>query len=162
MLRRILKVLLILFFCWTGQAFAAEISGLVKKVIDGDSLVVATGEGVLEIRLYGVDCPEYGQAFFQEAKSFTRKNVLGKRVTIAPMAEDAYGRTVALVARGEHVLNSDLVAAGLAWVYPRYCKRDFCDGWKNSERSARDGKKGLWLDTRPDPPWQWKRSRKGR
>lgn len=159
-----IRVVLILFILgWPAQDFAGEtIPASVKKVIDGDSLLVATARGPIEIRLYGVDCPEYDQPFSREAKVFAEKRVLGKNVMIEPVAEDSYGRTVALVAKGEDLLNKDLVSAGLAWVSPRYCKRTFCSSWKTDERIARQGKIGLWRDADPDPPWQWKRSKRSK
>ncbi len=161
MTRRMRLVLFVLLLGWPLQLFAGEmVPGTVKKVIDGDSLLVATGKGTLEVRLYGVDCPEYDQPFAREAKIFTGTRVLGKKVMLEPVTRDSYGRTVAVVARGGTVLNQELVWAGLAWVYPRYCKKTVCTSWKEGERLAREGKTGLWQDTHPDPPWQWKRNKK--
>lgn len=165
MIRRIRLVLLlfVLILGWPPGLFAGEmLPASVKKVIDGDSLLVATGKSTLEVRLYGVDCPEYDQPYAREAKMFAEKRVLGKKVMIEPVARDSYGRTVAVVTRGENVLNEELVREGLAWVYPRYCKKAICASWKEGERLAREAKKGLWQDADPDPPWQWKRKRKSR
>lgn len=141
-----------------GDMFSAS----VKKVIDGDSLLVATARGNIEVRLYGVDCPEYDQPFSREAKIFTQKAVLGKKVIIEPVAEDFYGRTVAIVAQGADTINRELVQAGLAWVYPRYCKKAFCTSWKEDEGTARKEKMGLWQDAQPNPPWKWKKSKRNR
>lgn len=47
-------------------AYAWE--GYVTGVPDGDSLRVKKGGRVYEIRLYGIDSPEYGQFCWQEAR----------------------------------------------------------------------------------------------
>lgn len=159
--KRLLAIVLVLG--WAGQVFAGGgLSGSVKKIIDGDSLLVATARGDLEIRLYGVDCPEYDQPFAGKAKAFAKNAVLGKKVVIEPVDVDKYGRTVAIVGRGQDILNRDLVQAGLAWVYPRYCRKAFCDSWKAEERAARNKRIGLWQETHPNPPWQWKHRKTGR
>jgi len=159
--KRVISIVFILG--WATQVSAGEMfSASVKKVIDGDSLLVATDRGNIEIRLYGVDCPEYDQPFSREAKIFTQKAALGKKVMIEPVAEDSYGRTVAVVAKGADTVNRELVQAGLAWVYPRYCKKAVCTSWTKDERNARDKKMGLWQEVRPNAPWQWKRNKRNK
>ena len=159
--KRVISIVFILG--WAAQVSAGDVfSATVKKVIDGDSLLVSTDRGDIEVRLYGVDIPEYDQPFSRQAKIFTQKAVLGKKVMIEPVAEDAYGRTVAVVAKGADIINRELVQAGLAWVYPRYCKKAVCTSWKKDERTARDEKMGLWQETQPNPPWQWKKSKRNR
>lgn len=158
------QVILIVFILGLAARVSAGdmFSASVKKVIDGDSLLVTTDRGNIEVRLYGVDCPEYDQPFSREAKVFTQKAVLGKKVMIEPVTEDSYGRTVAVVAKGEDTVNRELVQAGLAWVYPRYCRKAVCTSWKKDERTARDEKIGLWQETQPNPPWQWKKTKRNK
>lgn len=163
MIWRMWVIFFVLMPGWTVQVFAGDMfSASVKKIIDGDSLMVATAGGTVEVRLYGVDCPEYDQPYSREAKAFAERKVLGKKVMIEPVAEDSYGRMVAVVLKGDNVLNRELVQNGLAWVYPRYCKKAVCSSWKKVERMAREEKIGLWQDDQPNPPWQWKRSKRGR
>ena len=57
-------------------------TGYVIKVIDGDSMLVKNGNKTWEVRLWGVDCPEYTQPFATHAKSMSRKLVENKRVTV--------------------------------------------------------------------------------
>ena len=159
--KRVISVVFILG--WAARVSAGDMfSASVKKVIDGDSLLVATDRGNIEVRLYGVDCPEYDQPYSREAKIFAQNAVLGKKVMIEPVAEDSYGRTVAVVAKGADTLNRELVQAGLAWVYPRYCKKAVCTSWKKDERNARDERTGLWQEAQPNPPWQWKNNKRNR
>jgi micrococcal nuclease len=60
---------------------AAEFSGLVKSVIDGDDLVVCVDSGsCTDIRLCGIDAPERERPGYSEARAALRTLVEGKRV----------------------------------------------------------------------------------
>jgi endonuclease YncB( thermonuclease family) len=135
-----------------GEPFVARVT----KVIDGDSLVVEVKSRKMEIRLYGVDSPEYDQPFSGLAKAFSRRAVLGRQVTIDPRSTDRYDRVVALVDRDGGMLNADLVSAGFAWVSPRYCRLRLCREWRELEMLARSKRAGLWQEADPVPPWRWK------
>lgn len=50
---------------------AADFSGPVVGVIDGDTIEVLRSQSRDRIRLHGIDCPEKGQAFGQKAKQAT-------------------------------------------------------------------------------------------
>ena len=141
-----------------GESF----SGTVRKVIDGDSLLIAAGKKTVEVRLYGVDCPEYNQPFSPQAKALVRTSVAGKKVLVRPLYHDSYNRLVAIVVYGDKILNGELVRAGLAWVYPRYCRKKICKTWQEMENSAKNDKRGMWRSTAPIPPWQWKRMKRGK
>ncbi len=134
--------------------------GVVTNVIDGDSLHVTTPKKEIQIRLYGVDAPEYTQPSADAAKRFIEKTVKGKRVSLEPQYTDSYGRMVAVVFNGSETLNDQLVQAGLAWVSPKYCQQDYCDAWKKKEKMAQLAKKGIWQESEPIPPWVWKRKKR--
>jgi endonuclease YncB( thermonuclease family) len=158
MINKILVIASFLFLFSGSFADAREpFNATVLKVIDGDSLLITTGGRNVEVRLYGIDAPEYNQPFAREAKEHIREWIGWNRVMVHPEYVDSYGRTVAIIVKGEKVLNSDLVDAGLAWVYPRYCRKNVCKIWQEKENAARSGKKGLWQDRQPIAPWQWKR-----
>ncbi len=137
---------------WAGEPFY----GSVVKVIDGDSLLLRTGKKNIEIRLYGVDSPEYNQPFAGKAKALAKQSVLDQKVLVRPVAYDSFQRLVAIVEYDGRTLNSELVGAGLAWVYPHYCRKKICRSWQQREDAARVKKKGLWSGDRPVPPWQWR------
>jgi len=44
------------------------------------------------------------------------------------MDTDRYGRTVAVVTIGMKTANEAMVAAGMAWVFEKYCHKAFCNG----------------------------------
>jgi len=154
----IVNVGLLLFFvlCRPLQAYEA----VVARILDGDSFRVRHGRSIETIRLYGIDCPEYRQEGWQQAKKMTQA-LLGKGpIDIQSMDVDRYGRTVALVHAQGRLINAELVASGWAWLYRRYCHaQPFCRQLETLERDARLHDRGVWAQKRPVPPWVWKRQR---
>ena len=55
------------------------------------------------------------------------------------------------------MVNQEIIRAGYAWVYSRYCKKPICLEWKRLEGEAEVAKQGLWKDENPVPPWEWRR-----
>jgi endonuclease YncB( thermonuclease family) len=131
----------------------------VVEVTDGDTLVVEPPQGGerSKVRLHGIDTPERRQPYGEAATAFTRQMVLYRQVDVqpTPQGKDRYGRMVALVvvAEGE-TLQEMLLDAGLAWVYPRFCKD--CKAWEAKQDKARKGKHGLWKGNAV-PPWEWRK-----
>jgi endonuclease YncB( thermonuclease family) len=64
---------------------------------------------------------------------------------------------LAFVDVGNRLLNEELVRAGLAWVYDRYCYESIFDNWRNFQLRARLDKRGLWGDSGGIPPWEYRR-----
>lgn len=153
-LRTLLGWLLVLLL-WSAPATAWE--GAVTWVVDGDSLQVRHGDELVTVRLYGIDCPEYGQAQWREAKEAARAMIQNKKVGVTPVDMDRYGRVVALVDYRGRLVNSELVRRGMAWVYTHYCKaQPLCHTLEALEQQARDQRLGIWKERSPMPPWVWK------
>ena len=131
-----------------------------------------------KIRLYGIDCPEHGQAFGNRAGQAISDAVFGKIVSVQPVGEiDHYGRTVGIISVPDDEsyyeyswavqsslpipddLNSLLVREGMAWVDPQLCDDEFtCNELNMLEKAARIEKRGLWADKNPVPPWEWRKN----
>ncbi len=157
-------IFLIAVFLVCDPAIAKTVHDvLVKKVIDGDSILVSNGTKDMKIRLWGIDTPEYRQPYSKAAKKITKKILLHELVDLEVKDIDKYGRTVALVRtkNGENV-NELLVRRGYAWVHIYYCKEPICKTWKVYESEAREKKTGLWREANPVAPWIWKRKYKNR
>jgi len=121
---KVIKNVVVSLFFLAGITFSIPVhaqllSATVIKVIDGDSFAVTTEDGELEIRLNGIDCPEYKQAFGKEASEKTNK-LLFKRIKFKVTGLDKYGRTLADVWYNDVWYNELLVANGYAWHYKKY------------------------------------------
>ncbi len=67
---------------------------------------------------------------------------------------DRYGRIVGFVFDGDKNLNKEILKAGLAWHYKKY-SRD--PELAKLEFEARSAKIGLWSESDPVAPWEWRR-----
>ncbi len=81
----------------TSAALAADFTGRVVGISDGDTITVLHNGKGERIRLHGIDCPEKRQAFGNRAKQFTSNLVFAKTVTVQVLDRDRYGRTVGVV-----------------------------------------------------------------
>lgn len=142
-------------------SLAGAISGKIIRVSDGDTVRLRKTSGSeYEIRLYGIDTPEMEQPFGRKSKKHTSSLVLKKRATVTVYDKDRYGRLVGVVKVGKINVNQELVENGFAWHYDKYCKETFCESWKNLEYQARTRQLGLWRDSDPTPPWEWRKKEK--
>lgn len=153
------SLLLVIFFLY-GQALAGQISGKVVGVSDADTITVLQNKQQHKIRLYGVDCPESGQAFDNKAKQFTANMVFGKDVAVTVYDNDRYQRSVGVVRIGGTTLNEALLKNGLAWHYEKYCKESFCTEWKSLQQHAQDDEIGLWGSKNQVAPWDWRKDKR--
>lgn len=79
--------------------------------------------------------------------------VFVKKVRIDGMQKDKYGRTIGEVYLGNRCLNDELLVNGYAWHYKKYSQSN---NKANEEAVARSLKRGLWADTNPIPPWEFR------
>ena len=147
---RLLTVSLALF------AFAAGAEQVVR-VKDGDSIVIASGDGQVDVRLADIDAPEYRQRRGEEARAALQGLVAGKDVKLQLIGGDVYRRIVAHVfIDGVHV-NAEMVRLGLAWVRRAY---DPPAHLVRGEDEARTARRGLWADANPTAPWDWRKNKR--
>lgn len=147
-------LLLTLAFRQDSQAW----SGRVVALEDGDSGKALSGLTTIEFRLYGIDAPEFGQPYCMQAKRTAAGLLQGKQIEFKTTDRDQYGREVGLAYVNGRCINEELIGRGCAWVYPAYCKERFCADWAALEALARSKKVGLWRDSNPLPPWQYRQT----
>ena len=137
----------------------ADFSGPVVSVLDGDTIEVLHSQHPERIRLSGIDCPEKGQAFGTRAKQAASELVYGKEVTVHTHGHDKHKRTLGdvILPDGTNV-NHTLVKDGWCWWYRKYAPLN--TELEQLEKSAREARKGLWVDPHPVPPWEWRKQRK--
>lgn len=156
-LRSILVIIIVSCFATTAYAWTGKVVG----ISDGDTITVLRDGKQVKIRLFGVDTPEKAQAFGNRAKQLTSSLVANKVVDIETVTTDKYGRTVGIVTVDGRLLDTELVKAGMAWVYRKYCDRQpLCNDLLNQESKARANSIGLWSDADPTPPWDWRKGKK--
>ncbi|MCP3876199.1 MAG: thermonuclease family protein [Desulfobacteraceae bacterium] len=125
------------------------------NVAAGDIVTVWEKGKQYKIRLYGIDTPELKQKFGPKAKKYISDVVFNKDLTVIQKDIDKYGTIVGMIYIADKCLNEALVKNGVAWVYKKYCREDFCNNWLQLEQEARENKLGLWSDDKPIPPWEF-------
>lgn len=155
-------------FCWTallslavvGDVAAESIRGRVVGVADGDTLTVLSSAKVeTRIRLAEIDAPESGQPFGDRAKRLLSDLCFGVEARVDVTTVDRYGRSVGFVHCRDSDANAELVRNGLAWVYVRYARP--ASPYFDLEKAARSERKGVWSESGPVPPWDWRRGVRG-
>ena len=135
-----------------------KISAEVEKIIDGDSLKVRSGNKMIELRLWGIDAPEFDQPGAEESEQALSTLIDKAQLTLIAKDIDKYGRLVVIIYKGDVNINEEMVKTGHAWVHIYYCLRPPCEKWLNYEEQARQRGIGFWKYKDPIPPWIWKAS----
>jgi micrococcal nuclease len=162
----VFSVLCVLFILWrivavnTAPAVPealAEGIHLVRRVVDGDTLLLDSGA---RVRLQGIDTPEavregfpvetWGPQASQFTKDFIDRADRRVRLTFSLERQDRYDRFLAFVWDGDVMLNEELVRAGLArarldYRYSGLMKTRLA----KAQDEARRARRGLWSSVAP-------------
>lgn len=123
-------------------------TGFVKYVVDGDTVVLDSGE---RVRYLLVDTPEItggkNECWGQEASTYNASLVSQQTVTLTydVECEDQYGRLLAYVSVGELDINRQLLEFGHACVLqipPNGYER--VSEYRGFEAAAKQGAVGMW------------------
>ena len=129
--------------------------GEVARVIDGDTIVLRSGEA---IRYLLIDTPETGdspECYGVEAREANRALVEGRAIRLRydVQCEDRYGRLLAYVSADGGEVNRTLVERGFACVL--HIPPNGADAWRAFEAleaAARESRRGLWGACARAPP----------
>lgn len=117
----------------------------VKRVIDGDTIELANGQIV---RYVGVNAPNNGEPFEEEATEANVKLVSGKTVTLEydTYTSDRFGRVLAYAVVGGKNVSVELARLGYAKVtiYEDRRKLKYQDELLKAQEEAKKNKQGIW------------------
>jgi len=129
-----------------------DLSAGAVQVVDGDSL----RKGDTDIRLYGIDAPEYRQSCYdrnrveypcgKKAANILRNLVKGHDVSCTSIDTDRYGRAVSTCKINSLDLNGEMVRQGWAVAYVRHSV-----SYVKQEAEARRARRGIWAGTFENP-----------
>lgn len=177
-MRRFWILIPVVLLCFTSTAFAKQpmftVQGKITMVSDGDTVHFHDASGTkLKVRLYGIDAPETakmnkrigvvskpGQPYGEEAEKALRNKVLGKTVRMEIMDKDRYKRMVSIIYLDNRNINQEMVSEGWAWAYRQYLERPHASEYIDAEEQARKQKLGLWQQSNPQPPWEFRKLQK--
>lgn len=163
-----------LIICWlfvaTLSTFAArpalteQLLCTVVGITDGDTITaLCAGNEQVKVRLAEIDAPERGQQFGTRARQSLSDLCFDKQARIATQGRDRYGRTIGRIycftpgANTEIDASAEQVRRGMAWVYDSYVTDH---SLYQLQDDARGHHRGLWADSAPKPPWEWRKARR--
>ncbi len=119
-----------------------EANARVSEVLDGDTVRLSSGQTV---RYFGLNTPEDGQPFADQAKRYNEQLVLGRqvRVVAARPEPDRYQRRLSYVYVGDSLVNTRLVSAGWAHVFI-LDPFDQAEDWLRLQHDAQAAGRGMW------------------
>jgi endonuclease YncB( thermonuclease family) len=156
--RRLAAAALLAAIACPGQA--ATLAARVVDVHDGDTLTVRVRTKSITIRLANIDAPELDQSWGRQSRRSLQELVRLEEVRVRTKGKDKYARTLGEVmrARDDLDVNLEQVRRGMAWSYTRGAARPAFDA---AEQRAHESRTGLWQDTAPVRPSNWRRKQRG-
>lgn len=156
-LRPILLLFAIFFPIVACSRSVPSFRGKVVGVSDGDTIKVLSNREEVTVRLEGIDAPEARQSFGNQSKQALSHLVFGREVTVLYTTEDRAGRNIGTVFLNGTDINAKMIEDGWAWHY-----KDFGENarFASLERKAQSAKRGLWADSNPLPPWEYRARQK--
>jgi micrococcal nuclease len=117
------------------------------EIVDGDTLYVSGPLGELEVRIIGVNTPESGECFSEEATDALAELVTGNDLVLVVDRSDVdtFGRALRYVETADGVdVGAELVADGFA-IARRYPPDDArADVYAELQETAQQEGRGLW------------------
>lgn len=133
----------------------------VIRILDGDTFVGVTTKGEhLKMRIHAIDAPEKGQPFSQKAKQQLYDYIYQKKIYVRTINIDRYKRFIVKVfTKDGKDVGLQMISSGLAWHYVKY---DNSTVYAIAEKKSRKHRLGIWQDSNPIAPWQWRKNKKSR
>jgi micrococcal nuclease len=117
----------------------------VSRVIDGDTIVIDTGQ---RVRYIGMNTPEIetSECYATEASEINKNLVLGKTVKLEKDVSetDKYGRLLRYVYVGDIFIDDELVKEGAAKIMTVPPDIEYKDEFLQSQNYAKENNLGLW------------------
>lgn len=123
------------------KTFSSKQEVFVERIIDGDTIETDVGN----VRLLGINTPEKGEKYYEEAKSFLGEELLNKTVKLEFVGEkkDKYNRTLAYIFLDDVNINIKIVEAGFANYYFYEGRDKYSDELENAWNKCMNNKVNL-------------------
>jgi endonuclease YncB( thermonuclease family) len=149
-----------LFLCmfWAQPAVSDTLHGYVVGITDGDTLTLLVDKQQHKIRIAAIDSPERVQAFGDSAKSHIAMLAFNKDA-VAECHKKSYERKVCKVLVEGQDIGLLQIRAGMAWWARKFSNEQTDEDrntYEQAEMMAKLKRLGLWADTNPVPPWDWR------
>lgn len=141
-------------------ATAESLVGQVVGITDGDTLTLLVDRQAHTVRIAGIDAPEKRQAWGEKSKTNLSSLAFNQEAVAECPKVDRWGRQICRVLVGGNDVGLAQVQDGMAWWYRKYAREQSADDqstYESAELMAKMRRLGLWSDTNPLPPWDFRR-----
>lgn len=116
---------------------------LVKEVVDGDTILLATGE---RVRLLGINSPENDQYYYNESVNELKSLIEGKDVILEKdiKEKDRYGRLLRYIFVNGIFVNLEMIKRGCAHVYIVEPNTRYSEQFLEAQKEAMEKQLGIW------------------
>lgn len=146
----------------TSAASSDTLTGRIVGISDGDTLTLLVDRQQYKIRIASIDAPERHQAWGDKSKlNISRLSFSQQAVADCPKV-DRWDRQICKVTVKGVDIGLEQVKDGMAWWYRKYAKEQAAEDqpiYENAELMSQLGRRGLWGDTNPMPPWDFRREK---
>ena len=135
----------------TGEQTEKEIPDYnmtVVEILDGDTFDLGNEE---RVRIIGINTPEKGRPFSEDATEALSEMIMGKEVTLVNDSKnddaDSSGRLLRHVYVDETLVNYEMIRVGMAFWYPYSSGTDMDESYQEAQESAANDYVGLWAES---------------
>jgi endonuclease YncB( thermonuclease family) len=156
------RVFLLLVVWLTSLCASAHATGLYGKVIevnDGDTITIFNLNKPVIVRLIGVAAPNQKQPFGDVAKQHLSDLILYRSVSVEYQGFVQNNYLLGTVLYKDMDIGAQMIRDGVAWFDPQTSSRmsePDKQVYADCERAARAEHRGLWQDSAPVAPWNFK------
>lgn len=136
---------------------AETLVGRVVSITDGDSLVLQVDAQRRPVRIAGIDAPERVQPFGSRAQASLGQWLFQKPVTADCPSSGSAGVPLCKVRVAGQDAGLHQLAGGMAWLDAGTLFEEDAEVYRQAELMARLRRLGLWSQTNPTPPWNWRK-----
>lgn len=140
------------------------IEGKVSLVYDGDTISVTTKDNkIYSIWLKSIDAPEKKQNYSKKSRKALADLIEGKEVKVIIYKKDLYDRYIGTVYFNGQDVGLKQIEAGMAWYFKQFSYEQTAEErriYTQAEQTARTEKTGLWEDSNPVAPWEFRKGTK--
>lgn len=127
---------------------------VLEKVLDGDTVIIREEAQSYHLRLLDIDAPELHQAFGKQSRRSLAQLCMNAPISVQLQGQDIYGRTLGHLSCGKQDASQSQIGLGMAWFNQRYSRRYEL---QVLQKQAQQQALGLWQQSNPLPPWQWRK-----
>ena len=161
-MKRTLVLFILTLACGVASASASVLQGRVVEVHDGRTMTVENTGRLIKVALKAAEAPEPDQPYGNVARRHLASLVLNRQATIEYTGLGPEAILIGRVVCEGRDVGLQMIRDGVAWFdhsYEANLGQSERNLYAESERAARDERRGIWQDAAPVPPWEWRQAR---